>query len=148
MPAVFVFYFAPLLPESSSAPGAALPFLEPALMPVVVPDFALLDFILSDFILLDFILEVAGPALSSLDAPAGGCVCADAIAVAPNNEATTTAGIASLDRMKNLLLWICDAKIKTCNADLCSRAGAGFFVAEFFAGHNEAAWLTSNGRFK
>jgi hypothetical protein len=125
------FYFALLLPESSSAPGAALPFLEPELMPVVVPDFALLDFILSDFALLDFILEVAGPALSSLDAPAGGCVCADAIAVAPNNEATMRAEIASLDRMKNLLLWICDANIRTCNADLCSRIGVGFFVAEF-----------------
>jgi hypothetical protein len=28
-----------------------------------------------------------------------GCVSADAIAVAPNNEATTRAEIASLDRM-------------------------------------------------
>jgi hypothetical protein len=131
MLAVSCFYFALLLPESSSALGAALPFLEPELMPVVVPDFALLDFILSDFALLDFILEVAGPALSSLDAPAGGCVCADAIAVAPNNEATTRAEIASLDRMKNLLLWICDANIKTCNANFCSRIGVDFFVAEF-----------------
>ncbi len=104
MLAVFVFYFALLLPELSSAPGAALPFLEPELMPVVVPDFALLVFILSGFVLLDFILEVAGPALSSFDAPAGGCVCADAIAVTPNNEATMRAEIASLDRMKNLLL--------------------------------------------
>jgi hypothetical protein len=38
----------------------------------------------------------------------GGCaavlVWADATAVAPNNEAITTAGIANLDRMTNLLI--------------------------------------------
>jgi len=92
--------------EPSSAPGAALPFFEPELMPVVEPDFALLDFILSDFVLPDFMLAPA-PALPSLDAPGVvGCVCADAIAVAPNNEAIMRAEIASLDRMRNLLLWI------------------------------------------
>jgi hypothetical protein len=93
--------------EPSSAPGAALPFFEPELMPVVEPDFALLDFILSDFVLPDFMLDAPGPALPSFDAPGVvGCVCADAIAVAPNNEAIMRAEIASLDRMRNLLLWI------------------------------------------
>jgi hypothetical protein len=118
-----VFYFSMLWPELSSAPGAALPFLAPELMPVVVPDFALLVFVLSDFI-----LGVPGSALPSLDVPFVGCVCADAIAVAPNNEATTRAEIASLERMRNLLLWICDARVKTCDADLGSRTG-GCFLA-------------------
>ena len=39
----------------------------------------------------------------------------------PNNEATTRAEIASLDRMGILLLWVSDAGIKTCGADLGSR---------------------------
>jgi hypothetical protein len=103
---VFGCYFSP------SAAGAAPPFLEPELMPVVVPDFALLVFILSDFILPDFMLGAPGPALPSLDAPAAGCVCADAIAVAPNNDAIMRAEIASLDRMNNLLLWMCDAGVE------------------------------------
>jgi hypothetical protein len=99
---------------------ALSPFLELALIPVVVPDFILLDFIL--FILPDFILvSVApGPTLPSLDAPAAGCVCADAIAVAPNSEATTRAEIASLDRMRCLLHWISDARVRTCDAGLGS----------------------------
>lgn len=59
--------------------------------PVVVPDF-ILD------------LVAPGPTLPSLDAPGAGCICAEAIVVAPNSEATTRAEIASLDRMKNLLL--------------------------------------------
>jgi hypothetical protein len=50
-----------------------------------------------DFILCGAILEPV-PLLSP-DTPAVGCVSADAIAVAPNNEATTRAEIASLDRM-------------------------------------------------
>jgi hypothetical protein len=75
--------------------------LEPPLIPVVVPDFILLDFILPDFILE---LVAPGPTLPSLDAPGAGCVCADAIAVAPKSEATTTAEIASFDRMRHLLL--------------------------------------------
>jgi len=116
-----------LSPGLSSALGAALPFLEPELMPVVVPDFVLLVFILSGFILPDFMLEAPDPALPSLDAPVAGCVCADAIIVAPNNEAIATAAITSLDRMISLLLWICDAGIKTCNADLRSRIGRWFF---------------------
>jgi hypothetical protein len=94
-----------LLLELSSASGAVLPFLEPELMPVVVLDFALLVFTLSDFILPDFMLEAPGPALPSLDAPGVvGCVCADAIVVAPNNEAITRAEITNLDRMISLLL--------------------------------------------
>jgi hypothetical protein len=43
------------------------------------------------------------PALPSADAPGAGCagsVCADAMAVAPNNEATTRVEMASLDRME------------------------------------------------
>jgi hypothetical protein len=59
-----------------------------------------------------------GPTLPSLEAPGAGCICADAIAVAPNNEATTRAEIASLGI---LLLWVSDAGIKTCGADLGSR---------------------------
>src|SRR5258708_37471092 len=46
-----------------------------------------------------FNLAASGLALPSLDAPgAGCCVCADAIAVAPNNAAATRAEIASLER--------------------------------------------------
>src|SRR6202012_5245568 len=96
-------------------------------MPVVVPDFALLDFILSGFVLVDFILEASGPTLPSLDAPVVYCVCADAIAGAPNNEAITRAESASLDRMRKLLLWVCDAGGKTCSADLGSRNGCLIF---------------------
>src|ERR1700704_4496990 len=75
----------------------ASPRLVLELIPVVVPDFILLDFILPDFILVSL---APGPTLPSLDAPGAGCVCADAIAVAPNSEATTRAEIASLARMK------------------------------------------------
>jgi hypothetical protein len=95
-------------------------------MPVVVPDFALLVFILSDFIL-EWVVGVApGPTLPSLDAPGAGCICAEAIAVAPSIEATTRAEIASLDRMENLLLWMDDAGVKTSNWDLGSGPTAGF----------------------
>jgi hypothetical protein len=45
--------------------------------------------------------------------PAAPGVCADAIAVAPNNEATTRAEIASLERMEFLLIRISDAGVKT-----------------------------------
>jgi hypothetical protein len=76
-----------------------LPLAELGFIPVVAPDFILLDFILPDFILVPV---APGPTLPSLDAPGAGCVCADAIAVAPNNEATTRAEMASLDRMRNL----------------------------------------------
>lgn len=54
--------------------------------PVVVPGF-MLDFVAS------------APALPSLEAPGAGCVCADAIVVAPNSAATMRAEITSLDRM-------------------------------------------------
>jgi hypothetical protein len=50
------------------------------------------------------------------DAAGAGCagsVCAAAIAVAPNNEATTRAEIASLDRKGFLLIRINDAGVKT-----------------------------------
>jgi hypothetical protein len=50
------------------------------------------------------------------DAAGAGCagsVCADAIAVAPNNEATARAEIASLERMEFLLIRISDAGVKT-----------------------------------
>jgi hypothetical protein len=46
-------------------------------------------------------------------ADAAGAGCADAIAVAPNNDATTRAEIASLDRMEFLLIRISDAGVKT-----------------------------------
>src|ERR1700738_2433054 len=71
-------------------------FLEPELIPVVVPDFILLCFILPDFIVVS---GAPGPTLPSLDAPGAGCVCADAIVVVPKSAATTRAEIASLDRM-------------------------------------------------
>jgi hypothetical protein len=72
-------------------------------MPVVVSDFVLLDFIIFP----DFILGpvAPGPTLPSLEAPGAGWVCADAIAVAPNREATTRAEMASLDRIRILLGW-------------------------------------------
>jgi hypothetical protein len=63
--------------------------------PVVVPCFILLDFILSGAILEPVSLFARGAGCT-------GSVCADAIAVAPNNEATTRADIASLDRMRIL----------------------------------------------
>jgi hypothetical protein len=44
-----------------------------------------------------------GPTLPWVDAPGAGWDCAEAMAVAPNNEATTRAGTASLDRMVKLL---------------------------------------------
>jgi hypothetical protein len=50
------------------------------LIPVVVPDFALVDAIFLVFILVP---AAAGAAFSSLEAPGGDDVCAEAIAVAP-----------------------------------------------------------------
>jgi hypothetical protein len=98
------------------------------LMPVVVPDFVLLVFIFCDFV-----VEVVapGPTLPSLDAPGAGCccVCADAIAVAPKSEAITRAEIASLDRMRNLLIWMDKTGDRTCEPNLSSRPGAGFSPA-------------------
>src|ERR1700737_2869688 len=101
-----VHYLLPLLlPALMSEPEPALPwpdglrkspFLEPELIPVVVPDFILLCFILPDFILVPV---APGPTLPSLDAPGAGCICADAIVVVPKSAATTRAEIASLDRM-------------------------------------------------
>jgi hypothetical protein len=67
-------------------------------MPVVAPDFILLD----DFIFV--LLLVPGPTLPSLEAPGAGCTCADAIDVAPINDAATRTESASLDRMKDILL--------------------------------------------
>jgi hypothetical protein len=48
--------------------------------------------------------DAPGPTLPSLDAPGAGCVCADAIAVAPNKDITTRAETASLDRMRKISL--------------------------------------------
>jgi hypothetical protein len=104
--------------------GALSLLLEPELIPVVVPDFILLVLVLPDFILDCGVAP--GPTLPSLDAPGAGCVCAEAIAVAPSIEATTRAEIASLDRMRNLLLWINDAGVRTCNRDFGSGPNAGF----------------------
>jgi hypothetical protein len=52
----------------------------------------------------DFVpdFEAPGPTLPSLDAPGAGCVWAEAVSDAPNNDATTKAEIASLDRMSIL----------------------------------------------
>jgi hypothetical protein len=107
-------YFPPLFgPALLSVPGPTLPWPDglragplaapPELMPVVAPDLVLLDFI----VLPDFILGpvTPGPTLPSLDAPGAGWVCAEAIAVAPNREATIRAEIASLDRIRILLGW-------------------------------------------
>lgn len=102
------------------------PLLEPALIPDVEVDFVLLVFVLVDFIF-EWVVPVApGPTLPSLDAPGAGCICADAIAVAPNTKAATSAEIASLDRMRILLLWMRDAGIETCRAYLGSRRGPVF----------------------
>ena len=60
------------------------------------------------------------PTLPSPDAAGAGfagSVCADAMAVAPNNAAATTAEIASLDRHRILLITIGDAGIRTCDPD-------------------------------
>jgi len=85
---------------------------------VVVP-----CFVLCDFILLGAILEPV-PALPWPEAPGAGCigsVWADAIAVAPNNEAATRAEIASLDRMRNLPLLVVMPRFKIADANLCSK---------------------------
>jgi hypothetical protein len=87
-------YFPRPMPASLSKAGLrATPLLvmdfvtEPVVAePVVVPGF-----------MLDLLVSV--PALPSLDAPGAGCICADAIAVAPNSEAIRRAKIASLQRM-------------------------------------------------
>ena len=123
-----MYYLLPLLlPALMSEPEPALPdglrkspFLEPELIPVVVPDFILLCFTLPDFILVPV---APGPTLPSLDAPGAGCICADAIVVAPNSAATTRAEIASLDGM-GISCWIDDAGDTTCDADLGSELGA------------------------
>ena len=75
--------------DSSALPGV----IPCGAAPVVVPRFILLD-----FILLGAILEPVS--LFARGAGCAGSVCADAIAVAPNNEATARADIASLDRMR------------------------------------------------
>jgi len=110
-------YLPPLfLPALLSVPGPtlpcpdglrALPLLEPAIplfIPVVVPAF-----------ILEWVLEwvAPGPTLPSLDAPGAGCVCADALAVAPSREASAIAEIASLVRIREHSLDSYDAGIKT-----------------------------------
>jgi hypothetical protein len=67
--------------------------------PVVVPRFILLDLILSGAIFEPVSLDAWG-------AGCAGSVCADAITVAPNNEAVARADIASLDRMRIPPIWI------------------------------------------
>jgi hypothetical protein len=75
------------------APESVLPVDLLLLMPVVVLDFL-------DDIFFFFILVAAGAALLSVDAPAAGAVvCAEAMVVAPTNEAATRTASASLDRM-------------------------------------------------
>lgn len=62
---------------------------------MVAPDFILFDFILSGAIVEPVLLSPVAPG-----AGCTGCVCADATIVAPNNDATTRAEIASLDGMR------------------------------------------------
>jgi hypothetical protein len=102
-----------------------LPLAELGFIPVVAPDFILLDFILPDFILVPV---APGPTLPSLDAPGAGCVCADAIAVAPNNEATTRAEMASLDRMRNLRF--STTMTQNLQPGFVFLSGGGFFAPE------------------
>jgi hypothetical protein len=77
--------------------GALSPVLAPEFIPVVVPHFILLVFVLPAFIL-EWVVVAPGVTVPSLDAPAAGCACAEAIAVAPGIEANTRAEMASLDR--------------------------------------------------
>jgi hypothetical protein len=107
-------YFPRPMPESLSMAGLrATPLLMLAFVgaePVVVPGF-----------MLEFMLEFVAPGLTLpwLDAPGAGCVCADAIAVAPNSVVATRAESASLDRMGISSLYS-DAKVKTCGLGLGS----------------------------
>jgi hypothetical protein len=122
---------------SLSLGALSLLLLDRELIPVVVPDFILLVFILPDFIL-EWVVGVApGPTLPSLDAPEVGCVCAEAIVVAPSIEATTRAEIASLDRIGNLLLFMNGAGVRTSNRDLGSGPNAGFSRG---LGHTSGTW--------
>src|SRR5258708_38073031 len=74
-----------------------------------------------------FNLAASGLALPSLDTPgAGCCLWADAIAVAPNNAATTRVEIASLERMAISSFHDGDAGVRTCHSDLGSGLGLGF----------------------
>jgi hypothetical protein len=94
------------MPPPVSAPESAPPWPDDLLllMPVVLLDF--LDDTFLDFVIL--VLSVApAPALPSLEAPAAGCVCADAMVLTPTNEAATRAASASLDRMRNISLTEC-----------------------------------------
>src|SRR5260370_1292064 len=107
-----IYYFPRLLPASLSLRLGGLgrtPLLVWGLVaePVVVPGF-MLD------------LVASAPALPSLEAPGAGCVCADAIAIAPNSAATTRAEIASLDRMAISSLDYYEG-VRTCHANLGSR---------------------------
>jgi hypothetical protein len=102
----FGFYRPPgFEPELLFVPGPTLPSLDGlcAADPLVMP-FPLIPVVVPDFTLPDFILVLVpvepGPTLPSLEAPGAGCICADAIVVAPINDAATKAESASLDRMK------------------------------------------------
>src|SRR5258708_8466694 len=77
-------------------------------MRVVVLELVLLCFALP-VVILELVVVAPGPTLPSLDAPGAGCgvcVCADAIAVVPNNAPATRPETASLHRIRNLLLLI------------------------------------------
>jgi hypothetical protein len=55
-----------------------------------------------------------------LDAPGAGCVCADAIDVAPNSAVTTRAEIAGLGRM-TISSSYSNARVQTCDGNFGSR---------------------------
>jgi hypothetical protein len=78
------------MPESLSVDGLRA-------TPLMVGVFFVADPVVTPGFVLD--LVASGPTLPWLDAPVAGWVCAGAIAVAPNNAATTRAETASLDRM-------------------------------------------------
>jgi hypothetical protein len=94
------------------------------------------------------------------DAAGAGCagsVCADAIAVAPNNEATARAEIASLERMEFLLIRISDAGVKTgepnegslaCERTQKSASHLNIDPNAIDASHNSALPKASAGTFR
>jgi hypothetical protein len=82
------------------------------------------------------------------DAAGAGCagsVCADAIAVAPNNEATTRAEIASLERMEFLLIRISDAGGKTGEPNECSLSESRIFPRAHKQGPHLEVWALKRG---
>jgi hypothetical protein len=75
------------------------------------------------------VLSVApAAALPSLEAPAAGCVCADAMVVTPTNEAATRAASASLDRMKEFSLAECLRDLEPATSHCVPADARGIFL--------------------